>query len=238
MVSPRPAVLLLALDTSGSAVTAAVHDGSSVLASVSEVDQRRHAELTAEAVRRVLAEAGADRRDLTGIVVGVGPGPFTGLRVGVVTAAVLGAVLAIPVHGICSLDALAAATPAPAGDAAITGDDLLVVTDARRREVYWATYRYGPGRPDRPPMRVRGPNVDTPADVPQPPREQGRRVTGRGCLLYPDIFGASAGPLDVDAAVLAELAVLDPAGHLLAPEPLYLRRPDAAAPGARKRVLR
>ena len=250
-------MLLLALDTSGAAVTAAVHDGAAVLARHSEFDTRRHAELTAPVVRRALADAGADRRDLTAIAVGVGPGPFTGLRVGVVTALVLGSALGVPVYGVCSLDALAAAT----GEAPAEPRHLVVATDARRREVYWARYRFAPDLPGGPgvPERLDGPHVGPAAGV----RVEGAVVTGRGCLLYPEALGESAGPLDVDAGYLAELAAgalspgalspgalvpgalvpdaLDPgaaARVLLPPEPLYLRRPDAQAPGARKRVLR
>jgi len=231
-------MLLLALDTSGAAVTAAVHDGATVLARHSEFDARRHAELTAPVLQRVLADAGADRRDLTVIAVGVGPGPFTGLRVGVVTALVLGSALGVPVHGVCSLDALAAA----AGEALADPGRLLVATDARRREVYWARYRFGPGLPGGPgvPERLDGPHVGPAAQV----RVEGAVVTGRGCLLYPDDLGESAGPLDADAGYLAELAAgalalgAQPASLLLPPEPVYLRHPDAQAPGARKRVLR
>ncbi len=100
-------MLLLALDTSGAAVTAALHDGARVVAGRSTLDARRHAELLAPSIEAVLAEAGAAPRDLTAVAVGVGPGPFTGLRAGVVTARVLGFALGVEVHGVCSLDALA-----------------------------------------------------------------------------------------------------------------------------------
>jgi len=230
-------MLLLALDTSGAAVTAAVHDGTRVLARHSEFDPRRHAELTAPAVATVLTDAGADRRDLTVIAVGVGPGPFTGLRVGVVTGLVLGRALGVEVHGVCSLDALALAS----GPTTVAGE-LVVATDARRREVYWARYRRQEANPEQaPPLRIDGPHVGPAAEV----RLDGAAVTGRGCLLYPQALGESVGPLDVDAGYLAELAataLAHPASGparsiLLAPEPLYLRRPDAQPPGARKRVL-
>jgi tRNA threonylcarbamoyl adenosine modification protein YeaZ len=220
-------VLLLAIDTSGSAVTAAVHDGRHVLSCVSETDPRRHAELTAPVISRALAAAQVDRRDLAAVVAGVGPGPFTGLRVGVVTALVLGAALEVPVHGVCSLDALAAAAPA------VGSSDVVAVSDARRREVYWARYRVDGAVP----ARLDGPRVGPAVDVPI----GGAVVSGRGCELYPETLGRSAGPLDVDAGVLAGLAArllsTDGAAGLLAPEPLYLRRPDAQAPGPRKRVL-
>ena len=72
-----------------------------------DVDARAHTEKLAPLVRDTLAAAGATPADLTGIAVGTGPGPFTGLRVGLVTAVTMGHALGIPVHGVCSLDALA-----------------------------------------------------------------------------------------------------------------------------------
>ena len=101
-------MLLLGLDTATPAVTVALHDGGQPLAQLVTVDAHRHAELLAPAIAKVIADGGASPRDLTGIVVGVGPGPYTGLRVGVVTARVLGAALGIPVYGVCSLDVIAA----------------------------------------------------------------------------------------------------------------------------------
>jgi tRNA threonylcarbamoyl adenosine modification protein YeaZ len=228
-------VLLLALDTSGAAITVALHDGRAVLAERSVPDARRHAELLAPTIEATLAQAGTDRARLTGIVVGVGPGPFTGLRVGLVTARVLGATLSLPVHGICSLDGLAA-------DAELTGD-FLVATDARRREVHWARYRREPSSPGWvAAVRIEGPQVGRPDDVPR----HGLPVVGRGAALYPDALGPAHDPLDVRAGALAGLAAaaLQPDADaatrtlLLPPDPLYLRRPDAAEPGPRKRVLR
>jgi tRNA threonylcarbamoyl adenosine modification protein YeaZ len=120
-------VLLLAFDTATAAVTVALHDGESVIAEHTEVDARRHGELLAPAIGRVLARTGRERRDLTGVAVGVGPGPFTGLRVGLVTARSLGDALGIPVHGVCSLDILAAAVagiaPGPGAPTAASPQD-------------------------------------------------------------------------------------------------------------------
>jgi tRNA threonylcarbamoyl adenosine modification protein YeaZ len=221
-------MLLLALDTSGAVVTSALHDGVAVLAEQQGADARRHAELLAPTVAAVFAQARRDRRELTGIVAGVGPGPFTGLRVGVVTGRVLGAALGVPVHGVCSLDALAE-------EAAVTGE-FLVATDARRREDYWARYRRAEAGAVA--LRVDGPHVGRAADV---PRGQ-LPVVGRGAVLYPEALGPAAPPLDVRAGALARIAVralVDGAcGALLDPDPLYLRRPDAVPPGERKRVLR
>jgi len=230
-------MLLLALDTAGASVTVAVHDGERVLAEHPPDDGgtgRRHAEELVPAVAAVLARAGADRRDLTAVAVGVGPGPFTGLRVGVVTARVLGGVLGVPVHGVCSLDALAEA--ACSGPAAAP-QEFTVALDARRREVHWAAYRRVD---DGGWLRTEGPAVAAPADV-----RRGRPVVGRGALLYPVELGPPVPgvPLDVGAGALAAVAVRaleagEPHGDLLPPDPLYLRRPDAAVPGERKRVLR
>jgi tRNA threonylcarbamoyladenosine biosynthesis protein TsaB len=229
-------MLLLALDTSGAVVTSALHDGAAVLAEREAVDTRRHAELLAPTVAAVFAKARRDRHELTGIVVGVGPGPFTGLRVGVVTGRVLGAALRVPVYGVCSLDGLAE-------EAAVTGE-FLVATDARRREVYWARYRRAEAGAVA--LRVDGPHVGRAADVPRGELP----VVGRGAALYPDALGSAVEPLDVRAGALARIAARALAdgrfgaatdggpGVLVDPEPLYLRRPDAVPPGERKRVLR
>ncbi|NUS11175.1 MAG: tRNA (adenosine(37)-N6)-threonylcarbamoyltransferase complex dimerization subunit type 1 TsaB, partial [Streptomyces sp.] len=147
-------MLLLAFDTATPAVTAALHDGERVVAESTVVDARRHGELLVPAVDRVLATAGRVLADVTGVVVGVGPGPYTGLRVGLVTAASFGDALDVPVHGVCTLDGLAWA----AGEAGLDGP-FTVATDARRKEVYWARY-------DGPAVRVTEPAVDRPADLP------------------------------------------------------------------------
>lgn len=228
-------MLILALDTSSAAVTAAVHDGRAVLAECTEVDPRRHAELLAPTVEAVLAGAGIDRRALTAVVVGVGPGPFTGLRVGIVTARVFGHVLGVPVHGVCSLDALAEEAVAAGRPA---GSRFLVATDARRREVYWAEYEAAQDEAGDPWRRIDVPRVDLPTSLPP-----GLPVVGRGAQLYPEVLGEPVPPLEGRAGALAAIAARALAGTgssepLLPPEPLYLRRPDAVEPGARKRVLR
>jgi tRNA threonylcarbamoyl adenosine modification protein YeaZ len=190
-------------------------------------DARRHGELLAPLVAEVLADAGAQRRDLGGVVVGVGPGPFTSLRVGIVTGAALADVLGVPVVGICSLDGVAdAARP----HATATPGSLVVATDARRREVYWARYRDG--------QRVQGPEVARPAVLAEQLAED-ERVVGSGAALYADVFGPHAdpsGPRWPDPAGLVARAWPALAGNEpVAPlTPLYLRRPDAVPPGAPK----
>lgn len=218
-------MLLLALDTATGAVTVALHDGDDVRSAGSVLDARRHGELLAPTIARVLRAAGAEIAQLTHIAVGVGPGPFTGLRVGLVTATTLGAALDIPVHGVCSLDVLAA----PPADGPFA-----VATDARRREVYWASY-------DAAGRRLGRPSVDRPAAV--APLVTGLPVRGAGPRLYPEAFPHAAAPEQADARDLARLAVAALTGadggrtELLPPHPLYLRRPDAVEPTARKRVL-
>jgi tRNA threonylcarbamoyl adenosine modification protein YeaZ len=208
---------MLALDTSTSAITAAVADGDRVLSSGAVLDPRRHTEHLAPLVERVLADAGLAPTDLTDIAVGTGPGPFTGLRVGLVTGRVLGWSTGATVHGVCSLDVLAR----QAADAGATGD-LLVATDARRKEVYFAHYSVG----DRV-ERLTGPAVERPADVPETLRAL--PTVGRGPVLYPELLpNAFADVLDVDAAVLARVAAdRIAAGEQMPFEALYLRRPDA-----------
>jgi len=146
--------VLLAFDTATPAVTVALHDGDRVVASHLTVDAMRHGELLAPAITAVLDEAWVSRLDLTAVAVGVGPGPFTGLRVGLVTARTLALALGLPVHGVCTLDVLAAQA---AAGGHVDGP-FVVATDARRKEVYWAAYDEG-GR------CLEGPYVARPADV-------------------------------------------------------------------------
>jgi tRNA threonylcarbamoyladenosine biosynthesis protein TsaB len=253
-------VPVLALDTSAAVAVALTDDAGVLLADRSDAQQRHHAELLTPMVAAVLAEAGMDRRELTAVVVGTGPAPFTGLRVGLVTARTLALALGIPVHGVPSLDAIAlrASRVLPGGT------DVLVATDARRREVYWALYRLvEAGRIEV----LSGPEVAAAADVEADPRSAGALVLGRGGLLYADALTGrtqapiggpvvaayaseelamppvtpdleAAGLLDPDPAELARLALArSAAGLVLDTEPLYLRRPDAVPQAARKRVL-
>jgi tRNA threonylcarbamoyladenosine biosynthesis protein TsaB len=252
---------VLGFDTATPAVSVALHDGERVIASASALDSRRHSELLTPMIAKVLADAGVPRTDLDVVAVGVGPGPYTGLRVGVVTARVLGSVLGLPVHGVCSLDIIAvaargglgpppqAATAAgssprampwrgglggssPRASAVGPGREFLVATDARRREVYWARY-------DAAGRRVAGPQVGRAGSIPAAAE---LAVAGAGGLLYPEAFGEVIGPAYPDAGVLCRLvagSLTAPSpGHppLLAADPLYLRRPDAREPGPPKRV--
>lgn len=209
-------MLLLALDTATPAVTVALHDGSTVVAASSQVDARRHGELLLPTVDRVLADAGLRLDAVTGIVVGVGPGPYTGLRVGLMTADTFGLALGVPVHGICTLDGLA-------HESGIESGPFVVATDARRKEVYWARYA-------DPRTRLTDAAVDRPADIAD--EVAGLPAVGAGAVLYPETFPDARAPEHVSAGSLASLAAqkLAAGEELLAPRPLYLRRPDAQVP--------
>lgn len=223
-------MLLLALDTATSAVTVALHDGTTVIAEESLVDSRRHAETLTPMIASVVAGAGRAPADLTAIAVGVGPGPFTGLRVGIATATTLGLALDLPVHGICSLDALAHAAAQEQG----TPSDFVIASDARRKEVYWARYRATADGVER----VSGmPQVCRPAELPDEIRAL--PAAGRGPQLYPDAFAAALLPLDAPAGGVASYTIQQLAAgrELLPVQPLYLRQPDAKPATAQKSVL-
>jgi len=213
-------VLVLALDTATPAVTAGVveltADGCAQRSVRVAHDARKHAELLMPGVLAACDEAGIALAELAAVVTGAGPGPFTGLRVGMVTAAALGDALGIPVHGVCSLDAIAHGL-----------GPVVVVTDARRREVYWAAY-------DADGRRTDGPHVEAPAALvdrlPDVPAAAGSHAEVTGLPVV-----GPAAPTPVGLVAVAAAAIR--AGVVPGPlEPLYLRRPDAQEPGARKRV--
>jgi tRNA threonylcarbamoyl adenosine modification protein YeaZ len=207
--------LVLAIDTATPAVTAGVVriGDLEVLAERVTVDPRAHAEQLTPNVVGALADAETTVADLAAVVVGCGPGPFTGLRVGMATAAAFGHALGLPVHGVCSLDAIGIATAATVGD-------VLVVTDARRREVYWARYRDG--------VRTDGPAVCAPADVPA------GAAAVAGSPEHAALFDLPRqSPVHPTAAGLVR-AVRDWTAEPAPLIPLYLRRPDAK-PAAVKR---
>ncbi|KZS62042.1 tRNA (adenosine(37)-N6)-threonylcarbamoyltransferase complex dimerization subunit type 1 TsaB [Mycobacterium ostraviense] len=204
--------LVLAIDTATPAVTAGVVrlDGFVAVAQRVTVDARAHAERLTPNVLAALADAALSMSELDAVVVGCGPGPFTGLRVGMATAAAYGDALQIPVYGVCSLDAIGGHT---------TGDTL-VITDARRREVYWARYRDG--------VRTAGPAVNGPADVdPGPARAVAGSPEHAALLGLPRCEPVYPTPVGLVRAV-REWSDNPP--PLM---PLYLRRPDAKPLAAR-----
>ena len=224
-------MLLLAIDTATSAITVALHDGERVLAESSTLDARRHAEYLAPGIAEVLERAGRTPADVSAVVAGTGPAPFTGLRIGLVTARTFAFARGIPVFGVCSLDALA--HQGWREEAAGLGSSCIVATDARRKEVYWARYDLtarGVARRGEP-MVAKAESI---AD-----EVRGLPVIGRGAVLYADWFGPRLGPLDVSAGALAALAAdrIAAGQELPAADPMYLRRPDAMTLEARRVAL-
>ena len=217
-------MLVLGIDTATPAVTVAVHDGSAVLASACTVDARRHGELLAPTIERVLTEAAVSLGDVDVVAVGVGPGPYTGLRVGVVTGLAIADAIGAAAHGVCTLDVIAAQLGA--------GQPLTVVTDARRREVFWASY-------DEQCTRVAGPAVGRPVDV---AATVSGRVLGSGAAMYANVFGTVPDATDIadegypDAGTLCALVAANRV-ELRDARPIYLRRPDTTEPHAPKSVL-
>ncbi len=208
-------MLVLALDTATPTLVAGVArwspEATEVLAERAVPSGTRHAELLTPAIRAALDDAGVALAEIEAVVTGLGPGPFTGLRVGIVTAAALADARGLPVVGVCSLDAV--------GSGART-----VVTDARRKEIYWATY-------DAHGSRRSGPSVDKPADVTLP-----EPVVGDPA--FAERLGAAVERAEVTTAGLLRAAsdqLADPSAA--APlVPLYLRRPDAVPPTTIKAV--
>jgi tRNA threonylcarbamoyl adenosine modification protein YeaZ len=196
--------LVLAIDTSTPAVTAGVVADGELLAERVSIDARAHAERITPNVLAALADAGRSMSDLDAVVVGCGPGPFTGLRVGMATASAYGHALGIPVYGVCSLDAIGGQT----------SGQVLVVTDARRREIYWARYRDG--------VRIDGPAVAAPADV-----DPGPAQSVAGSLEHAALFGLPCVEPRYPDAVGLVAAVADWSQSPATLVPLYLRRPDA-----------
>ncbi len=210
-------MLVLALDTATPTLVAGVArwspDGTELLAERAVPSGTRHAELLTPAIRGALEDAGVALAGIEAVVTGLGPGPFTGLRVGVVTAAALADARGLPAVGVCSLDAV--------GSGART-----VVTDARRKEVYWAAY-------DAAGARIAGPGVVR-------PEELGRPGPFTGDPAFADRLDAPVARAEVTTAGLLRAAtpqLVDPSSA--APlVPLYLRRPDAVPPTSTKAVTR
>ena len=211
---------VLAIDTATPAVIVGVlrrHDDGRIetVAQRIAVGAHAHAELLTPNAVAAAGDAGLRLDAMDAVVVGCGPGPFTGLRVGMATAAAFGHALGVPVHGVCSLDAIGGETRG----------EVLVVTDARRREVYWARYRDG--------VRVDGPGVAAAADV---PRGGAGQVAGSPahCALFglPRVEPTRPSPAGLVAAVG------DWDGQPAPLTPLYLRRPDAKTLAERAAVAR
>jgi tRNA threonylcarbamoyl adenosine modification protein YeaZ len=215
-------VLVLALDTSTPATSVALVADGQLVAERTEVAANRHGELLSPFIADVLDVGGVRPADVDLVAVGVGPGPFTGLRVGLMTGRSFADALAVPSRGVCSLDAVAAV------DDRLSGGAFTVLTDARRKEVYWARYAGG--------VRIEGPAVDRPAALAER-LAPGEVVAGFAASMYAAEFAAqhideSSGYPSAEA--IARLALDDT--WALPVQPLYLRRPDARPPGAPKKV--
>ena len=206
--------LVLALDTS-TVVHVGLARDDRVLGTATVADQMAHVEQLMPLVSECLDAAGVAPGDLGQLIVGVGPGPFTGLRVGVATAQALSYVLGLELRGVCSLDVLAAQF------AGVRPGEFVVATDARRREVYWAAYTSAG-------VRLGDPRVSRPSDVPRLP------TIGPAADLHADQLEVVPGPHSLDPGVLATRgSTLPEAGH----EPMYLRHPDAREMTRPKSVL-
>ncbi|MEH3156410.1 MAG: tRNA (adenosine(37)-N6)-threonylcarbamoyltransferase complex dimerization subunit type 1 TsaB [Gordonia paraffinivorans] len=210
-------MLVLAIDTATPILVVGVgrlDDTETTLAERRVPTARGHAEVLSGLVVDCLAEADVARSELHAVVVGCGPGPFTGLRVGMASAAAFADALDLRAVGVCSLDAIVAGC-----DAALRGT-ALAVTDARRREIYWARYTDG--------IRTDGPAVQAPASL---AADLDGPDTVVGSPDHAALLGLTAHP-DTEAPTVTGLvaAAREALAADQAPEPLvplYLRRPDA-----------
>jgi tRNA threonylcarbamoyl adenosine modification protein YeaZ len=148
--------VLLALDTSAGSSAAVVDPGGAVRAERSVQDSRRHAEVIGELIEGVLADAGIRAVHVAGVAVGTGPGPFTGLRVGIAAGRVFALGAGARLLPVVSHDALALERD---------GGPLILTTDARRRERYRSAYAGLDA--DGLPIRGSGPEIVTAADLPE-----------------------------------------------------------------------
>ncbi len=209
--------MLLAIDTSAGTGVAVVDRDRGVLAERVEPDTRRHAEVIGELIRECLEEAGIAVTDLSGVAAGMGPGPFTGLRVGIAAAQAFALGAAKPVVRVVSHDAIALGHYAAGGSG-----PLLVVTDARRKEVYWSAYR-GADSVGLP-VRDAGPGLARPENL---------------AVEVPGFSGYQR--LDASLVSAASLGLLAESLYLHGREfagkdALYLRSPDVTLSAGPKRV--
>ena len=161
---------VLAIDTSTSRSCVAIIEGTNVLYSGFRDGATAHGPSLPALVQEALAVSDVDE-----VVVGMGPGPFTGLRVGIAFAQSFALARGIRVRGVCSLDAIAAQ---------VTEDDFIITVDARRKEVYWARYTNG--------VRAAEPAVNFPADV------SGAKIHAD---LFPDMISLANLPGDVSEPI-------------------------------------
>ncbi|MGO4592934.1 tRNA (adenosine(37)-N6)-threonylcarbamoyltransferase complex dimerization subunit type 1 TsaB [Leifsonia sp. 2TAF2] len=204
--------MLLAIDTSAGTSVAVVDRDRGVLSEVIETDTMRHAEVIGTLIDEALTVAGIAVRELSGVVAGMGPGPFTGLRVGIAAAKAFAIGAGRPLVPVVSHDAVAFERYASGHEG-----PLLVVTDARRRERYWTAYS---GVDDIGlPVRLDGPGLAKPDELPHPetPRFEAEVVPAGRLGMIAEFRYAHGLPMDPDDA-------------------LYLRSPDVTLSTGPKRV--
>lgn len=204
--------MLLAIDTSAGTAVAAVAADGTVLARRATPDTRRHAEVIGPFLADVLAEAEAAGEALTAVVAGIGPGPFTGLRVGIAAARAVAIARGVPLVPVPSHDAVALELV----EGGIAAGRFCVVTDARRREV--AVTEYAAALPL--PSVVRSARLELRVGFAPDP----------GVALY-EVSEIPAAHLALVAAAWLTAGV-----PLPDPQPLYLRAPDVTMPAGPKRV--
>jgi tRNA threonylcarbamoyl adenosine modification protein YeaZ len=213
-------VVILAIDTSAGTSVALLSLAGEVLGLWETDDTMRHAEVVGSGIARVLADAGTDAANVTLVAAGVGPGPFTGLRVGLAAAVAFATARNLPLLPTVSHDAIARAYYAGLGEESQTSG-LMVVTDARRKEVYWSEYS---GVSHGIPARSQGPALAKPDNLASVSARHDSPVR---------LDAASVSAADLALVALAEQA----AGIVRDFEPLYLRSPDVTLSAGPKRVV-
>ena len=222
-------MLILGIETATQQVGVAVGGHEGVLASFHAARNRRHAETLVPGIEFICKQARIDLSEISVVAVDVGPGLFTGLRVGVATGKTLAHALRVPMIGVSSLDLLAFPVR-------FTHKLIVAVIDARRGEVFFAFYRQVPGGV----QRVTGYQVGTPDDLASELLASGEDclLVGDGALRYSEYFEDVArlelteqGLAHPSASSLVQLAhaqaLREQFVHSWELEPLYLRKPDA-----------
>jgi len=222
-------VLILGIDTATVQASCAVGGHEGVLAAVQSAKGRRHAEHLAPSIRFACELAGIELAEISVVAVDLGPGLFTGLRVGIATAKSLAHALKVPMIGVPSLDLLAFPVR-------YSSRLIVAAVDARRGELYWACYRQVPGGV----QRIGEHRVGTPDDVASELVATGEEIllVGDGALRYaehfdaiPEVELADRGLAHPSAASLVQLAharaLREQFEQPTSLEPIYLRKPDA-----------
>lgn len=223
--------MILGIETAVEHVGVAVGDHKGIRAQATVASDRRHAESLAPMISFVMSQAGVAMADLSAVAVDVGPGLFTGMRVGIATAKSIAWALEVPVASVCSLDALAAVA---------RGSDVPVAAalDARRGEVYWALYRAGAD--GNAPVRITEPVVSAPEDLAIHLADRAEEVVclGSGFVRHAGFFEASPWirssavadphPSATEVTRLGSVLLMhDEVVDAASVEPMYLRAPDA-----------